>query len=59
MTLKNLPNFEMFDVGNQMRKSSKSVKSTIVAGYGRRRYKPEYMLNNFIKSVKKSISKSR
>ena len=104
MTLKNLPNFEMFEEGNQIRKSSKSVKSTIVEGYGRRRYKPEYIrflifaiasndetidhletlyetgslknqelyqnlhdrieilgkkLNNFIKSVEKSISKSK
>jgi len=33
MTLKNLPKFEMFEEGNQIRKSSKSVKSTIVEGY--------------------------
>ena len=29
--------------GGQIRRSSKSVKSTIVEGYGRRRYKQEYI----------------
>jgi four helix bundle protein len=43
MTLKKLPRFEMYEEGSQIRKSSKSVKSTIVEGYGRRRYKPEYI----------------
>lgn len=42
MTLK-LPKFEMFEEGHQMRRSIKSVKSTIVEGYGRRRYKQEYI----------------
>jgi four helix bundle protein len=43
MTLKKLPRLEMYEEGRQIRKSSKSVKSTIVEGYGRRRYKPEYI----------------
>ena len=43
MTLHKLPNFEMFEEGAQIRKSSKSVKSTIVEGYGRRRYKNEFI----------------
>ena len=43
MTLNNLPQFEMFEEGRQIRKSSKSVKSTIVEGYGRRRYKQEFI----------------
>jgi four helix bundle protein len=43
MTLKKLPKFEMFEEGRQIRKSSKSVKSTIVEGYGRRRYKNEFI----------------
>jgi len=43
MTLRNLPQFEMFEEGRQIRKSSKSVKSTIVEGYGRRRYKQEFV----------------
>jgi four helix bundle protein len=43
MTLKELPKFEMFEEGAQIRRSSKSVKSTIVEGYGRRRYKQEFI----------------
>lgn len=42
MTL-NLPKFEMFEEGNQIRRSSKSTKSNIVEGYGRRNYKNEYI----------------
>jgi four helix bundle protein len=36
-----LPKFEMFEEGQQIRRSSKSVKATIVEGYGRRRYKSD------------------
>lgn len=43
MTLTELPKFEMFEEASQIRRSSKSVKSNIVEGYGRRRYKPEYI----------------
>jgi len=43
MTLEALPKFEMFELGAQIRKSVKSVKSTIVEGYGRRRYKQEFI----------------
>ena len=43
MTLDKLPKFEMYEEGNQIRKSSKSVRSTIVEGYGRRRYKQEFI----------------
>jgi len=42
MTLK-LPKFEMYEEGSQIRKSSKSVKSNIVEGFGRRRYKQEFI----------------
>jgi four helix bundle protein len=38
-----LPKFEMFEEGQQIRRSSKSVKSTIVEGYGRRMYKNEFI----------------
>ncbi len=34
-----LPKFEMFEEGTQIRRSSKTVKSCIVEGYGRRKYK--------------------
>lgn len=38
-----LPKFEMFEEGQQIRRSCKSVKSNIVEGYGRRRYKNEFI----------------
>ena len=43
MTLVELPAFEMYEEGSQIRRSSKSVKSLIVEGYGRRRYKNEFI----------------
>ena len=43
MTLNDLPKFEMYETGSQIRRSSKSVKSTIVEGYGRRVYKQEFI----------------
>jgi four helix bundle protein len=43
MTMTKLPKFEMFEEGSQIRKSCKSVKSTITEGYGRRRYKQEFL----------------
>jgi len=43
MTLKNLPRYELYETGSQLRRSSKSVKSNIVEGYGRRIYKQEYI----------------
>jgi len=43
MTLNELPKFEMFEEGSQIRRSIKSVKSNIVEGYGRRRYKQDYI----------------
>ena len=43
MTLRDLPKFELYEVGSQIRRSIKSTKSTIVEGYGRRRYKQDYI----------------
>jgi four helix bundle protein len=43
MTLTKLPKFEMYEEGAQIRRSMKSVKSNIVEGYGRRRYKQDYI----------------
>jgi four helix bundle protein len=34
MTLEMLPKFELYEEGSQIRRSSKSVVSTIVEGYG-------------------------
>ena len=39
----NLPNFERYEEGSQIRKSIKNVKATIVEGYGRRRYKADFI----------------
>ena len=38
-----LPKFEFYETGSQIRRSSKSVRSTIVEGYGRRAYKQEFI----------------
>ena len=38
-----LPKHEMYEEGGQVCRSSKSVTSMIVEGYGRRRYKAEYI----------------
>ena len=43
MTLTKLPRFEMYEEGSQIRRSSKSVKAQIVEGYGRKRYKAEFI----------------
>jgi four helix bundle protein len=43
MTLHELPNFEMYEEGGQIRRSVKSIRSNIVEGYGRRRYKQEFV----------------
>ena len=42
MSLK-LPKFEMYETGSQIRRSSKTVKSAIVEGYGRERYKQDFI----------------
>jgi four helix bundle protein len=34
----NLPKFELFEEGSQIRRSSKSTKSNIVEGFGKRNY---------------------
>lgn len=43
MTLNELPRFEMYESGSQIRRSSKSIRSNIVEGYGRRKYKADYI----------------
>jgi len=42
MSLK-LPKYEIFEEGSQLRRSSKGITSTIVEGYGRRRYKLDFI----------------
>jgi len=43
MTLEELPAFEMHEEGSQIRRSSKSTKAQIVEGYGRRKYKLDFL----------------
>ncbi|MEW6570601.1 MAG: four helix bundle protein [Nitrospirota bacterium] len=43
ITLEELPKFEMYEEGSQIRRSSKSIVSNIVEGFGRRRYKNEFI----------------
>jgi four helix bundle protein len=38
-----LPQFELYEQGSQIRRASKSIKDNIAEGYGRRRYKAEYI----------------
>src|SRR5215510_9755409 len=42
MTL-TLPKFELYEEGGQVRRSSKSVTTMIVEGYGRSKYKAEFI----------------
>lgn len=43
MTLTKLPKFEMFEQGSQIRRSAHSIRANIVEGYGRRRYKQDFV----------------
>lgn len=38
-----LPKFEQFEEAQQIRRSSKTARSCIVEGYGRRRYKADFI----------------
>jgi len=43
ITLNMLPKHEMYEEGSQIRRSIKSVRANIVEGYGRRRYKHDFI----------------
>ena len=43
MTLEELPKFEMYEQGSQIRRASKSIVANFVEGYGRRMYNAEYV----------------
>jgi four helix bundle protein len=43
MTFNDLPKHELYEEGSQIRRSSKSVVSNIVEGFGRKRYKNEFI----------------
>ena len=38
-----LPKYEMYELGSQIRRYSDSIVSNIVEGYGRKRYKAEFI----------------
>jgi len=38
-----LPKYELYEQGSQIRRSSKRIKDTIAEGFGRRRYKVEFI----------------
>ncbi len=38
-----LPKYETYELGSQLRRSADSVNSNIVEGYGRRRYKNDFL----------------
>ena len=38
-----LPKYELYEEGSQIRRSSKGITSCIVEGYGRRRYKADFI----------------
>ncbi len=42
LTMK-LPKYELYEQGSQIRRSSKSIKDNIAEGFGRRRYKAEFI----------------
>lgn len=42
MSLKR-PKYELYEEGSQIRRSSKSITSCIVEGYGRKKYKAEFI----------------
>ena len=43
MTFSDLPKFELYETGSQIRRSVKSIKSNIVEGFGRKFYQLEYI----------------
>ena len=38
-----LPKFELYQAGSQLRRAAKSVSANIVEGFGRRRYKADFI----------------
>ena len=40
---KKLPKYELYEQGSQVRRAAQSIKDNIVEGFGRRRYKAEFV----------------
>lgn len=43
LSLEELPKFELYEKGSQIRRSAKSIRSNITEGNGRRRYKQDFV----------------
>ena len=43
LTMEKLPRFELHEQGSQIRRSVKSIRANIVEGFGRRRYKQDFI----------------
>lgn len=52
-----LPKYELYETGSQIRRSSKSIRSNIVEGYGRRRYKADFI--RFLTYSHSSVDETR
>lgn len=52
-----LPKHELHETGSQVRRSSKSIRSNIVEGYGRRRYKKDFL--KFLIYAHSSVDETR
>ena len=51
-----LPKHELYGTGSQLRRAAKSVSANLVEGYGRRRYKAEYL--RFLVFAKASLDET-
>lgn len=52
-----LPQFELYETGSQIRRSSKSIRANIIEGYGRRRYKQDFI--RFLIYAHSSVDETR
>lgn len=52
-----LPQFELYECGSQIRRSSKSIRANIVEGYGRRKYTNDFL--RFLIYAHSSVDETR